>query len=168
MSSSVVIRPLEWLELPQYMNLRKSIEDEAEHLVVSRGERKETIVHVAAKMILTGERTRTLVAVENGQLVGYINTIFAKFKKLHGNAYLTMAVKNSHRGLGIGTQLLEAAENLAKTRDTRRMELEVLGNNTGAIKLYKKMGYTKEGTKKNAVKTESGFDDVIFMAKTLV
>ncbi len=168
MSSSVVIRPLEWLELPRYMNLRKSIEDEAEHLVVSRGERKETIIHVAAKMILTGERTRTLVAVENGKLVGYLNTIFAKFRKLRGNAYITMAVRDSHRGLGVGTRLLKAAEDFARSRNARRIELEVFGKNKGAIKLYERLGYEHEGRKKNAVQSSDGPDDILFMAKTLV
>lgn len=167
-NSSIEIRPLQWLELAGFLKLRKEIENEAEHLAVSKGERQETILHVAAKMVLTGERTCTLVAVNNGQLVGYINTIFAKFKKLHGNAYITMAVKNSHRGLGIGTRLLRAAEDFARCKKARRIELEVFGKNKGAVKLYERLGYEHEGRKKNAVQTDSGPDDILFMAKTLV
>ena len=164
----IEIRPLEWMELPEFLRLRKTIENEAEHLAVSKGERRETILHVAAKMILTGERTATLVAVENGRLIGYINTIFAKFKKLRGNAYVTMAVKASHRGIGIGTRLLSAAEDFARARKARRIELEVFGKNEGAVRLYSKMGYEIEGRKKNAVQATDGPDDILFMAKTLV
>ncbi len=167
-SSQIQIRPLAWLELADFLTLRKEIESEAEHLAVSQGERRETVLHVAAKMLLTGERTSTLVAVENGKLVGYLNTIFAKFRKLRGNAYITMAVRDSHRGLGIGTRLLKAAEDFARSRNARRIELEVFGKNKGAIKLYERLGYEHEGLKKNAVQASDGPDDILFMAKTLV
>ncbi|MEK7612447.1 MAG: GNAT family N-acetyltransferase [Patescibacteria group bacterium] len=163
----IAIQPLRLWETSLFIRLRNEIESTAEHLVAKSGERKETIAHVLAKTLITRNRIQTLIARENGTFVGYLTLLFPKFARLKGNAYLSMSVKASHRGKGIGSKLLSAAEDFGRSRNVRRMELEVFGENERAIKLYKKFGYAVEGTRKNAVVTENGFDDLVFMAKFL-
>lgn len=167
----IKISPLYWFQLSNvssFLNLKKEVEREAEHLVVGAGERHEKTLHVLAKMFLNRKRTHTLVAVENNQIVGYLTTVYPKFKKLRGNAYIALAVKSSHRGKGVGTKLMEESEKHAKTKNIRRVELEVFGKNVKAIDLYKRLGYEIEGRRRNAVEDHNGFDDIVFMAKTLV
>ena len=167
----IKIAPIYWFQLKNvsaFLNLKKQIEREADHLVVGSGERLDTALHVLVKMFVTRKRTQTLVAVENNQIVGYISTVYPKFKKLRGNAYISLAVRSSHRGKGIGTKLISASEQHAKTKNIRRIELEVFGKNVRAIELYKRLGYETEGCRRNAVEDADGFDDVVFMAKTLV
>jgi ribosomal protein S18 acetylase RimI-like enzyme len=168
---NIEILPLQWFQLRNvnaFLNLKKEIEREAEHLVVGAGERQEKTFHVLAKMFLNRKRTLTLVAMEGNQIVGYLTAVYPKFKKLRGNAYIALAVKSSHRGKGIGTKLMRESEKHAKTKNIRRMELEVFGKNVKAIDLYKRLGYEIEGRRRNAVENTNGFDDIVFMAKTLV
>ncbi len=162
----IKISPLQWFHVRNinaYLNLKKEVEIEAQHLVVGAGERQEKALNVLAKMFLNRKRIHTLVAVENNKIVGYLTTVYPKFKKLRGNAYIALAVKSSHRGKGIGTKLMTELEKHAKLKKIRRIELEVFGKNVKAIDLYKRLGYEVEGRRRNAVEDSSGFDDIVFL-----
>ena len=62
----------------------------------------------------------------------------------------TVAVSEASRGLGLGTALMERAEERARGMGKRRMTLQVIGENTGAIRLYERLGY-------RTVRTQGGF-----------
>ena len=62
----------------------------------------------------------------------------------------TVAVSEASRGLGLGTALMERAEDRARGMGKRRMTLQVIGENAGAIRLYERLGY-------RTVRTQSGF-----------
>lgn len=166
-NNKISISLLEWSDLRAFMRLRHEIEAEAAHLVPKRGERKESILYVILRFMANRRRTRILIASNNKKIVGYISIIFAKFKKLRGNAYLALSVAPSSRNQGIGTELMRAAEDFAKKRGVRRLELEVFGKNEKAISLFKRLGYEEEGRRRQAVQDEDSFDDMIFMAKFL-
>ena len=53
----------------------------------------------------------------------------------------SVAVARSARGLGVGTALMRAAETSAERMGKRVMSLGVIGENTGAIRLYERLGY---------------------------
>lgn len=60
----------------------------------------------------------------------------------HDFAYITdLVVTESARGLGIGHQLMQAAQDWAQARDLDYIELGALGNNLSAIKLYEQLGF---------------------------
>ncbi len=61
-----------------------------------------------------------------------------------------VAVSESSRGLGLGTALMERAEDRARDMGKRKMTLQVIGENAGAIRLYERLGY-------RSVRTQSGF-----------
>ena len=161
------IRPLRVRDVPSLLHFKKAIECEAAHLALGNGERTETVIHALARMFVNRTRTRTLVAVHNGQVVGHVTVIRARFKKLRRNAYLTIAVAAAYRGTGLGSRMMHAAETDALSRGARRMELEVFAKNTRAIALYERLGYAEEGRKRGAVDDGDGFDDIVFMAKPL-
>ncbi len=163
----ISFRPLSIFDAGAFTRLKKIIECDAPHLALGRGERRETFIHTLMRMLITRNRTRTLIAHSGKELIGYATVILAKFRKLRGNAYLTIAIHDRHRGKGIGTKLISIAENYAKERGARRMELEVFAKNTKAIKLYRYLGYEQEGVKRQAVQDHDGFDDIVFMAKFL-
>ena len=159
------IAPLRWHETKHFARLRNQIDTETKHLVARGGERKEDGLRVLAR-ILMNRRLITLVARDNDEMIGYVSVVFAKFKKLKGNSYLTISVRASHRGQGVGSLLMQAAEELAKEKGARRMELEVFSQNP-AVNLYRRLGYEEEGRKRKAVEDNGEFDDIIFMAKFL-
>ncbi len=116
-----------------FSQLRASIDKESEHLLAKKDERKENAFHVIAKLLISQRRTVTFLAFDNKTVIGYVSLVFPKFIKLQGNAYLTIAVREKYRGKGIGSTLMDTAENYAKERGVRRVELEVLGKNQVAI-----------------------------------
>lgn len=60
---------------------------------------------------------------------------------------LGMAVRDDCQGQGVGTALMAAAIDLADNwLNLRRLELEVFVDNEAAMALYKKLGFTIEGT----------------------
>lgn len=165
--ASIVIKPLRLIQAHSFAKLRKDIENETDCLLAKRGERKENAFHIIAKTLLSQRRTVTFIAYHEKIMIGYVSLVFPKYKRLQGNAYLTIALREKYRGQGIGRVLMDKAEEYATTHNVRRIELEVFAKNTHAIDLYTERGYLVEGVKKEAITLETGFDDIVIMAKKI-
>lgn len=156
-----------WKDLTELIRVQRQIARETEHLAKTRSERSDGILYALAKAFLNRKRVHSFVAKENGKIVGYITVICGKFIKVRGTAYFVMGVLASHRGRGIGTQLLHGAEEFVRSQNMHRIELEVFENNVPARRLYEKAGYVAEGRRREAIRTESGYQDIIWMGKLL-
>ena len=62
---------------------------------------------------------------------------------------LNIAVKESMRHRKIATRLFEVIFDYAKNENIQEFTLEVRTSNTGAIELYKKLGFEIDGIRKN-------------------
>ena len=166
---SISIEPLKWYQLVKFLRLRQKIEAEAKHLALDEADRKsESTLFALGRMIANRKWLTILVAKEGAEFVGYLSIFFARFRKMKANAYLVLSVDVTHRGQGIGTKLMRAAEVSARDRGIIRLELEVFAKNEGAHQLFKRLGYEEEGRKRKVAKIRDGeFDDLILMAKFL-
>ena len=54
-----------------------------------------------------------------------------------------LAVYPAFQGAGVGAQLLAAAETLAREAGLPAMSIQVYGQNSGAVRLYERMGYAR-------------------------
>jgi ribosomal protein S18 acetylase RimI-like enzyme len=167
MVSNVRISRFTLSDAGRFSKLRNDIDNESDHVLAKKGERKESSLHVIARLLISRRRIITFLAYDGDFPIGYVSLVFPKFIKLRGNAYLTIAVRREYRGRGVGSKLMEQAEDYAKRRGVRRMELEVFSKNEPAITLYKKRGYEIEGVKKDTVEAPDGYDDIVIMAKKL-
>ena len=70
----------------------------------------------------------------------------------------------AYRGQGIGQRLAERAIAQAKGIGLERIELDAYASNEPAIRLYEKLGFVVEGTKKKGRKLDGVYDDVFVMA----
>lgn len=70
---------------------------------------------------------------------------FVALEKLSGNTWFinALAVFAEAQNSGVGSQLLAAAENLARTRGFDKMSIQVYAQNTGAVRLYARHGYAQ-------------------------
>jgi ribosomal protein S18 acetylase RimI-like enzyme len=161
------IRPAEWRDFGALLTLQKQVARETEQLATTGTEHKESIIIAFVKAILHRKRVTTLVAEDKGTLVGYITIVTGKFKKVGETAYVVVGVRASHRGQGIGTALMNKAEEFVRGRRMHRIELEVFQTNEGAMRLYEKLGYQVEGRRREAVKTPNGYTDIVWMGKLL-
>ncbi len=82
----------------------------------------------------------------------------------HHVADLGLMVAESHRRRGIGWALLDAAVDWARVSGVDKLELHVFPHNKGAIRLYERFGFEREGYRKRHYRRPNGFVDAILMA----
>jgi ribosomal protein S18 acetylase RimI-like enzyme len=113
------------------------------------------------------ERTRqfadsidgTLVAVAGDEIVGSLHVQASRF----GFGEIGMAVARPWRGRGVGSALLEAAIERARSDGLHKLALDVFPHNTAAIALYRKFGFVEEGRRAKHYRRASGelWDSVV-------
>lgn len=81
--------------------------------------------------------------VENAAPVGLVNCIegFSTFACRPLVNVHDVVVAASHRGRGIAAQMLAEVERIARVRGACKLTLEVLSGNTGARRLYERVGF---------------------------
>ncbi len=89
------------------------------------------------------------------------------FWLLYDEAHITtIAVRESHRGQGLGELLLHASIEMAISLRSRVVSLEVRASNNGAQTLYEKYGFQRAGVRR-AYYTDNNEDAVIMTTDTL-
>ena len=96
---------------------------------------------------ISSDDSDILVYEDNGNVVGFI-LLQAKerpdFDFMLPGKYcyiMDIIVTEAHRNKGFGAALMNAAKNWAKEQNCSFLNLDVLVNNTGAIKVYEKLGF---------------------------
>ena len=86
-----------------------------------------------------------MVAILNEEIVG-----FAGIKMMMDEAdIMNIVVKKTFRNQGIGTLLLKKLMDLSRELNCISITLEVMEENYPAIHLYKNLGFTQIGIRKN-------------------
>ena len=81
-------------------------------------------------------------------------------------ADIGLMVARGQRRTGVGTALMRAAEEWARTARVTKLELHVFPHNTPAIALYEKLGYAREGHRRAHYRRPDGsLLDAVLMAK---
>lgn len=88
---------------------------------------------------------KAFVAIDNNEVIGTA-IFFEKYSTWKGKAiYLEdLVVKESHRGLNIGSLLFKAVKTFAKENNAKRMDWQIYEFNKPALKFYEKHGATLE------------------------
>lgn len=101
----------------------------------------------------------------DGEMVGYFR--LSNYSRENRNIYIGADIEESHRGKGLGHQsYLLMMANLFTTRKLNKITLEVLSTNERAYKLYKKLGFSVEGTKRQEIWRKDTWIDSIIMSIT--
>jgi len=98
-----------------------------------------------------------VVAEEGGTLVGHALVERMPLVALRHVVRLTVVVHPGHTGRGIGTALIQHLQRWATAEpDVEKIELLVRSTNTGAVRLYRRLGFIEEGRFKNRVRLPDG------------
>ena len=76
-------------------------------------------------------------------------------------------VHADYRGHKIGGSLAEASFRFARTKNYEKIAIQVLPDNTRALRFYENLGFEKIGIAKRHVKFEDRFCDVFYLEKFL-
>lgn len=114
------------------------------------------------------EYTVLLGAWDEGILCGYV--IF--YSSFDEGEIARIAVSEAYRRQGIAGRLLLELENFCREKKILKMMLDVRESNKGAIRFYKKHGFTEDGIRKNYYPTDMNGntrhpEDAILMSREL-
>jgi putative acetyltransferase len=104
------------------------------------------------------------VAADGALVVGWCDIFPSWAHAVQHCGTLGMGVLSPYRGRGIGTQLLTACLAKARSKGITRVELEARADNTVAIQLYLKLGFTHEAKKRNAMRFDGRYFDSVQMS----
>jgi len=93
-----------------------------------------------------------LVAEVAGEIVGDLRVEQTSF----GYGEIGMMVAAEWRGRGVGTALVAAAIDWARTRGLHKLTLSVFPHNDAAIALYRKFGFVEEGRRTKQMRRSDG------------
>ncbi|MFC6835366.1 GNAT family N-acetyltransferase [Halomarina ordinaria] len=104
-------------------------------------ENRATVREAVARAVVTGG---LLVAREDGSVVGFV--MFGPSSGAYEQTVEKGVVENlyvdpDHRGAGIGTALLRAAEEALRADGADVVALDVMAGNEAAQRLYRELGY---------------------------
>jgi RimJ/RimL family protein N-acetyltransferase len=88
------------------------------------------------------------VAEIAGRLSGLLNVARGRWTKDFHAAEFGMSCRPDDRGVGLGTALLQAGMEWARSAGVRKLNLEVFATNERAIALYRKAGFVEEGRRR--------------------
>lgn len=107
------------------------------------------------------------VALVDEKVVGWCDITSLHRHVLAHSRALGMGVLAEYRGHGIGKALIHTTLERAKSIGLTRVELTVREANKRAFALYEKMGFVVEGVKRNAVRVDGKYENLICMGLLL-
>jgi RimJ/RimL family protein N-acetyltransferase len=126
----------------------EAISGESDNLTFGPGEFDITLEQEA--QFLAGlqkqDNSIYLVALLDGTIVGSISFMGGRRARTAHTGEFGVSVLKAHWGKGIGTALMEALLKWCRGTGTiRKVNLRVRPDNTGAIQIYRKLGFKEEG-----------------------
>ena len=98
------------------------------------------------------------------QTIGILDVFDIDF--LNSRAGIGIIIDKNHRNQDLGTDAVLLATNyLFNTLHLHQIYCNVVCNNEVSLKLFEKCGFSVIGTKRDWVKTQNGFEDVIMLQK---
>ena len=143
--------------------------DEEDFMLYGKDERSLSTQRVRKQIIEWKQsgHSAIIIAILNGQHVGYLMVIGNEAKRAQHRAALVLGLLKEAQGKGIAKSLLEKAEDWAKQKGITRLELTVIEDNERARKLYEKAGFEAEGTRHRSLIIDGKEHDEIYLAKFL-
>ena len=90
------------------------------------------------------------------KVVGHLQISLATNARFRGTGDLFIYLHQDFQNAGLGASLMNEAIEIARARRVHRVELTVVADNHRAIRLYEKMGFHREGLKRENYLGEDG------------
>lgn len=107
------------------------------------------------------------VALDGDYVVGWADITPESVPECAHRGKLGMGVLASHRGKSIGAELLKACLRQAPRCGMSKVELTVYTNNTAAVALYSKLGFTEIGIVRDYRRLDGEIYDALLMERAV-
>lgn len=106
-----------------------------------------------------------VLAFDGRKVVGHLQISLATNARYRGTGGLFIYLNQDFQNAGLGAALMKEGIALARARRVHRIELTVVADNHRAIRLYEKVGFQREGLKRENYLAEDGkYHDEVEMA----
>jgi L-phenylalanine/L-methionine N-acetyltransferase len=110
------------------------------------------------------ENSIILIALDRGKIVGHLQISMGTSPRVREIGELFIYLHQEYQNVGLGTAQMREGIRIAKERHLHRVELSVVADNHRAIKLYEKVGFEREGLKReNYVGEDGKYHDEVVM-----
>ena len=146
--------------------LMKQVLDETPYLACSSEEFDMTVEDERRFLRARADDPRdTFLAAWSGGTVS-VRAVGTRSRERH-RAMLGICLLRAYWGRGVGSRMLEAALDMARSAGFLQLELEVDAENERAINMYKRFGFEEYGRLPGAIRRDGQFFDEILMVKSL-
>lgn len=97
-----------------------------------------------------------VLGVDGQRVVGHLQISLATNARFRGTGDLFIYLHQDYQNAGLGAALMREGIAQAKNRRVHRVELTVVAENHRAIRLYEKVGFQREGLKRENYLDEDG------------
>ena len=87
--------------------------------------------------------------------------------RIKHRASVVIGILEKYNGKGYGKRLFQKAEEWAKEKEIKRLELTVMTHNKRALWLYSSVGFNVEGIRRNALIINGKLVDEFYMGKMI-
>lgn len=111
-----------------------------------------------------------VVAVAGDNVVGCLAALQADAGQWERTAHVLhvgLHLRESYRGLGIGSEMLAYAEIWALERGFKKLEASIFTGNKRSLRLFNRAGFTEEGIRKIRVRVDNKYLDEVLVGKIL-
>ena len=110
------------------------------------------------------ESSINLIAIDDKKIVGHLQISIGTSPRFSKLGDLFIYLNQNYQNLGLGAALMTEALRSARERRLHRVELTVVADNHRALHLYEKLGFRREGVKRENYLGEDGkYHDEIVM-----
>jgi RimJ/RimL family protein N-acetyltransferase len=165
----IPIRPAVPADAAALLELKQRLDRETSFMMYEAGEREASAQDLAADLDRVAQSANSVVLVADAgdHLAGYVELAGGSFRRSRATAHVVIGVRADAGGAGVGGALLRHARQWASGHGLHRLELTVMAHNDRAISLYKRMGFSLEGRRKQCLIVDGQFTDELTMAAIL-
>lgn len=167
----IIIREINVNEAKKFLDLVVSVDEVSDFLLFDKSERKRDIELVEKYITKMNENPNSFLLVaedEFSEFVGYVAGEQPHHKRLQHILSLNIATKRIKSNKNIGIKLMDAlAERVKKNGNIHRIEATIVSENKPCLVLAKRIGCVVEGIKKDAIKINDRYYDLVMIARLL-
>ena len=165
----LIIRPVDLDDARSIIHLHQDIDAESDFMLFGKDERKMTVQSIRKRIgeWKKSEKSGMFVGILNGEFAGFIAMTAGPAPRADHRASLVIGVRQAYYGQNVGTSLMKKVETWAHEVGISRLELTVVQKNEPALALYKKMGYSIEGTRLNSLFIDGKYVNEFYMGKII-
>ena len=164
----VVLRSIRWEDLDDCIEFINSLVEEGADILRDTKVSREEEADWLGKRLARADKGEIIdvVAEVDGRLVA--NSEVEKRSGLMSHVgYLGIGIKADYRGIGIGTQIMQALKEESKKAGLKILVLDAFATNKTAQALYRKMGFQDAGRIPKAVYKNGEYIDLVRMTLEL-